>query len=66
MKNQWTSLLFGMVKVKIEGRGTERFLNDCIRGDIVVWNVKRGKKWWNKLLYSIERCTCFTKGSTKK
>ncbi|MBZ5749790.1 sporulation protein YqfD [Metabacillus rhizolycopersici] len=43
MKNQWTSLLFGMVKVKIEGRGTERFLNDCIRGDIIVWNVKRGK-----------------------
>jgi similar to stage IV sporulation protein len=43
MKNQWTSLFFGIVRVKIEGRGTERFLNDCIRGDIVVWNVKRGK-----------------------
>jgi similar to stage IV sporulation protein len=43
MKNQWTSLLFGIVRVRIEGRGTERFLNDCMRGDIIVWNVKRGK-----------------------
>ena len=43
MKNQWTGLLFGIVRVRIEGRGTERFLNDCMRGDIIVWNVKRGK-----------------------
>ncbi|MFD2213911.1 sporulation protein YqfD [Metabacillus endolithicus] len=41
MKNQWTSYLFGVVKVSISGRGTERFLNDCIRNNIVVWNVKR-------------------------
>ena len=43
MKNQWTSLLLGIVRVRIEGRGTGRFLNDCMRGDIIVWNVKRGK-----------------------
>ncbi|PGT82898.1 sporulation protein YqfD [Bacillus sp. AFS040349] len=41
MKNKWTSYLFGVVKVSISGRGTERFLNDCIRNNIVVWNVKR-------------------------
>jgi similar to stage IV sporulation protein len=41
MKNQWTSYLFGVVKVSISGRGTERFLNDCIRNNIMVWNVKR-------------------------
>jgi similar to stage IV sporulation protein len=44
MKNQWTSLLFGVVKVSIVGRGTERFLNDCIREDIVIWNVRRSQK----------------------
>ncbi len=44
MKNQWTSYLFGVVKVNIEGRGTERFLNDCIRENIAVWNVKRSKE----------------------
>ncbi|KKI88566.1 stage IV sporulation protein [Bacillus sp. SA1-12] len=44
MKNQWTSFLFGVVKVSIQGRGTERFLNDCIREKIVVWNVRRNQK----------------------
>lgn len=43
MKNQWTSWLFGTVNVKIEGRGTERFLNDCIREDIAIWNVRRSQ-----------------------
>jgi len=43
MKNQWTSYLFGVVKVNIEGRGTERFLNDCMRESIVIWKVKRSK-----------------------
>jgi len=43
MKNQWTSYLFGVVKVNIDGRGTERFLNDCMRSNIIVWNVKRSK-----------------------
>ncbi|MEC2076516.1 sporulation protein YqfD [Metabacillus fastidiosus] len=41
MKNQWTSYLFGTVRVMISGRGTERFLNDCIRKRIIVWNVKK-------------------------
>lgn len=43
MKNQWTSYLYGVVKVTIAGRGTERFLNDCMRENVVVWNVKRSK-----------------------
>lgn len=41
MKNQWTSYIFGIVSVVIWGRGTERFLNDCIRKGIIVWNVKK-------------------------
>ncbi|WP_273129853.1 sporulation protein YqfD [Metabacillus sp. HB246100] len=41
MKNQWTSFLFGIVKVNINGRGTERFLNDCMRSNITIWSVKR-------------------------
>jgi similar to stage IV sporulation protein len=44
MKNQWTSWLFGVVNVRIEGRGTERFLNDCIREEIAIWNVRRSQK----------------------
>ncbi|MFC0270051.1 sporulation protein YqfD [Metabacillus herbersteinensis] len=44
MKNQWTNYLFGIVRVIIEGNGTERFLNDCIRLGIPVWNVKRKSK----------------------
>ncbi|MBM7604743.1 hypothetical protein JOC75_002746 [Metabacillus crassostreae] len=43
MKNQWTSYLFGILKVSIKGRGTERFLNDCIRSNIAVWNVHRSE-----------------------
>ncbi len=42
MKNQWISYLYGVVKVSINGRGTERFLNDCMRNNITVWDVKRG------------------------
>jgi len=31
----------GTVQVVIEGKGVERFLNDCIREDISIWNVRR-------------------------
>lgn len=41
MTNQWASYFFGIVKVNIAGRGSERFLNDCIRGNIILWNIKR-------------------------
>ncbi|MGM0921117.1 MAG: sporulation protein YqfD [Bacillota bacterium] len=41
MKNQWTHFFYGVIKVTITGRGTERFINDCIRKDVPVWNVRR-------------------------
>lgn len=41
MKNQWINFFYGIVKVTIRGKGTERFINDCIRNDIPVWNVRR-------------------------
>ncbi|MFS0879377.1 sporulation protein YqfD [Metabacillus niabensis] len=44
MRNQWTSYLYGIIKVSISGRGTERFLNECVREKIVVWKVKRTSK----------------------
>ncbi|MDQ0231596.1 sporulation protein YqfD [Metabacillus malikii] len=44
MRNQWTSFILGNVKVSIDGRGTERFINDCVREGIEVWKVSRGKQ----------------------
>jgi similar to stage IV sporulation protein len=41
MKNQWINFFYGIVKVTIRGKGTERFINDCIRKNIPVWNVRR-------------------------
>lgn len=41
MKNQWINFFYGIVKVTIRGKGMERFINDCIRNDIPVWNVRR-------------------------
>jgi similar to stage IV sporulation protein len=41
MKNQWISGLFGIVRVKVSGRGVERFLNQLTRNEILIWNVKR-------------------------
>lgn len=41
MKNQWVSLLIGTVRVKVTGRGIERFLNQLTRNGIHIWNVKR-------------------------
>ncbi len=31
----------GSVKVVISGKGTERFINECVRQGIVVWDVKK-------------------------
>ncbi|MED3624817.1 sporulation protein YqfD [Neobacillus thermocopriae] len=41
MKNQWIDFLFGMVTVKITGKGIERFINVLTRNEIIIWNVKR-------------------------
>jgi similar to stage IV sporulation protein len=41
MKNQWTNFFFGSVKVKVFGKGIERFLNDCIRNEILIWQVQK-------------------------
>ncbi|MBO9129596.1 sporulation protein YqfD [Bacillus sp. 165] len=41
MKNQWVILFGGHVKVRLSGRGTERFVNECVRRGIYVWNVKK-------------------------
>lgn len=43
MKNFWTNYFLGIVKVSIKGTGTERFLNDCLRSQIIVWNVKNDR-----------------------
>ncbi|MBO1626491.1 sporulation protein YqfD [Bacillus arachidis] len=41
MKNQWFTRWVGYVKVRIEGRGAERFINECVRRNLVVWDVKK-------------------------
>lgn len=41
MKNQWISHFVGIVRVKVTGRGIERFLNQLTRKEILIWNVKR-------------------------
>ena len=29
------------MKVRIEGRGAERFVNECVRRKLLVWDVKK-------------------------
>ncbi|WP_071460170.1 sporulation protein YqfD [Bacillus massilinigeriensis] len=41
MKNHWSSIFTGITKVKITGKGIERFLNMLTRNNINIWNVKR-------------------------
>ncbi|WP_409289348.1 sporulation protein YqfD [Peribacillus sp. SCS-37] len=41
MKNQWTNFLGGFVRVRAEGRGNERLINQIVKHDIYVWNIKR-------------------------
>lgn len=41
MKNQWITGLIGIVRVKVTGKGVERFLNQLTRNEIQIWNVKR-------------------------
>ncbi|KKK33155.1 stage IV sporulation protein [Mesobacillus campisalis] len=41
MKNQWINLFAGTLRVKVTGKGIERFLNQLTRSGILIWNVKR-------------------------
>ncbi|WP_416827273.1 sporulation protein YqfD [Ectobacillus polymachus] len=41
MKNHWIVFFFGYVKVSLRGKGIERLLNDCVRKNIKIWNVKK-------------------------
>ncbi|KIY22690.1 MULTISPECIES: sporulation protein YqfD [Mesobacillus] len=41
MKNQWIHIFSGTVKVKLTGKGIERFLNQLTRNGVSIWNVKK-------------------------
>lgn len=41
MKNRWTIFFSGHVKIKIMGKGIERLLNECVRKDILIWDLVR-------------------------
>ncbi|MBD8069193.1 sporulation protein YqfD [Bacillus sp. PS06] len=41
MKNEWINFFSGSVQVKVTGRGLERFLNECVREKIDIWNVRK-------------------------
>ncbi|MCH1624978.1 sporulation protein YqfD [Ferdinandcohnia quinoae] len=41
MKNHWTHFFGGSVKVAITGKGIERFINECVRRNIIVWEVRK-------------------------
>ncbi|TYR82367.1 sporulation protein YqfD [Priestia megaterium] len=41
MKNEWTNFVIGTVRIRVIGKGIERFLNECVRKGIVISNVKK-------------------------
>ncbi|PKG21782.1 sporulation protein YqfD [Niallia nealsonii] len=41
MKNHWIEFFSGIVTVKATGKGLERFLNQLLRNNILIWNVKK-------------------------
>lgn len=41
MKNQWTNYYTGFVKVRANGKGTERLINSLTRQGISIWEVYR-------------------------
>lgn len=41
MRNQWFSNISGVVRIRVEGRYVESFLNRCITENIAIWNIKR-------------------------
>lgn len=41
MKNQWIHIFSGTVKVKLTGKGIERFLNQLTKNGVSIWNVRK-------------------------
>ncbi|KUP07234.1 stage IV sporulation protein [Bacillus coahuilensis m2-6] len=41
MKNHWITRIQGTIFVKVQGKGVERFINNLVRHNIFIWNVKR-------------------------
>ncbi|HHY72970.1 MAG TPA: sporulation protein YqfD [Bacillus bacterium] len=41
MKNKWTNYFSGYVKIKVTGKLIEPFLNNCVRENVVIWDLKR-------------------------
>ena len=41
MKNQWIHIFSGTVKVKLAGKGIERFLNQLTKNGVSIWNVRK-------------------------
>lgn len=41
MKNGWTNFVIGTVRIRIVGKGIERFLNNCVRQQIMISNVHK-------------------------
>jgi similar to stage IV sporulation protein len=41
VKNQWLNYLSGSVRVRVQGKGIERFINTLIRNGIYIWDVKK-------------------------
>ncbi|WP_050615816.1 sporulation protein YqfD [Bacillus testis] len=41
MRNQWTNFYTGSVELKVTGTGIERFVNDLVRREIYLWDMKR-------------------------
>lgn len=41
MKNGWTNFIIGTVRIRIVGKGIERFVNLCVRQGIMISHVKK-------------------------
>ncbi|MDQ0247830.1 sporulation protein YqfD [Bacillus fengqiuensis] len=41
MKNQWIEFCFGVLTVKLTGKGNERFINHLTRNELLIWGIKR-------------------------
>lgn len=41
MKKNWNESVFGHVRVTIQGRVPEAFINRCVKESIKIWNIKR-------------------------
>lgn len=41
MNNLWTNYFAGYVKIKVTGKLIEPFLNECVRENVIIWNLKR-------------------------